>query len=725
MIESNIFWSPDLTKELWCPDECYTNYYKSNDIDNCCSCKSFPQWQQTDMFSNTSYILLELEIADVKGKYSYLIVQKTLPSVHVFFGVTHQNGFLRRMPRNICDFGIVSVDFTGNRFTEIGNISCLQQLDTFILKRNKLNFVSNDTFVGLTYLRVVDLSENMITTIENNLFRNIHVLNVNFGSNSLRKLDVTNIFMPNKVVCDNIYSHNKYHIDITNEENFQLGNDSNIVCGSFTANNLSLSDNPISYICKHIETKSIGKYFPCGDYQFYGSAYNCDCNLGLFLDVTLDVVQRIYRKRADESVCNSPEPLVNISIQDVWVNDSFRHMMTCDVIDNCTKTRDCHCQCTMQPSKERIIVDCSNQNCTRFPDVVPEFKYNFDLALNLSNNNIMTMDFKDYFRRMSVLDLNDNPISVLADNFNQMGRLTEMRIQDHSLNNLPKSIQKLDPDIFRFGIKGIPCNCDNLWISEWRIYKNASENWKLYCSNYDNKTFEEMFNILKDCNNEDIVHHYLIIYAFILVVVLIVLPFMLSHFRYELAIIRRRINSARNNARIQWKYDTYVSFDDQNEGVREFVVLELVPFLERVHNYRMYVPCRDSIPGNQVEDNLISNMKISKTVLIINSKSMYDLHKSELIDNKDDGLQDIKRQARRVEYSYAWNYFTSRYLQDIAIIDFDHSNQHYFNRSKTKAMHRLGMTVDICNRKIDIKTYILKFLGRPICLPKGRGFNIW
>ncbi|CAC5365612.1 unnamed protein product [Mytilus coruscus] len=322
---------------------------------------------------------------------------------------------------------------------------------------------------------------------------------------------------------------------------------------------------------------------------------------------------------------------------------------------------------------------------------------------------------------MSVLDLNFNPISVLTDNFNQMDRLTEMRIQDHSLNHLPKSIQLLNPNIFRFGKNGIPCNCDNLWISEWRIYKNASDNWKLYCSNYVNKTFEDIFNLLKDCGDENIVIHYLIIYALIGVVVLILLPFMLSHFRYELMILHRKIKDVRYNARIKWKYDTYISFDDQNECVREFVFLELIPFLERAHNYRIYVPCRDSIPGNQVEHNLISNMKISKTVLIIHSKSMYGLEKSKSasIVNKDDNLQDIERQARRVEYSYAWTYFTSGYLRDIAIIDFDNANQNNFNRSKTIALQRLGMTIDIYNRNINIKSYILKFLDRPIGLPKA------
>ncbi|CAC5365613.1 unnamed protein product [Mytilus coruscus] len=252
MIGSNRWWSPDSTKELWCPDECYTKYYHTDEIDQCCSCKSFPEWQQTDMFSNISYILLDIEIADAQGKHSHLAIQKSLPPVHIYFGVKHENGLLRRLPRNICDFGIVSVDFTGNRFNE-------------------------------------------------------------------------------------------------------LGNDSNIVCGALTANNSSLSDNPISYISKRIDMKAIVRFFPCGDYRFYGSSYNCDCNLGLFLDVTLDVFQRIYKKRHKESFCNSPEPLVNISIQDAWVNDSYRNMMKCDVIDNCTKTRDCHCQCTMQPSKRGLL----------------------------------------------------------------------------------------------------------------------------------------------------------------------------------------------------------------------------------------------------------------------------------------------------------------------------------------------------------------------------------
>ncbi|CAG2247181.1 SLIT3 [Mytilus edulis] len=726
MEEINKFWSPDSIKELWCPNKCFTQDFNDGERDECCACHSFPQWQKTDTFSNISYISLDIEIDDVQGKHSNLVTQKTLPQGYIYFGVNHQNGLLKQMPKNICDFRMVSVDFTGNRFFEIGNISCLQKLDTLILKRNKIHFVSNATFVGLKNLRVVDLSENVITLIENNVFGGIHVFDIDFGSNSLRKLDVTNIFIPNKVFCDNKYStQNNDHIEITNEGDFQLSNSATMMCGSVFMNNSTLSGYPVLLITKHIEMNEIGRYLPCGQYWFQGSSYDCDCHFGHLLDSSLDVIKRIYKKGNNENICSSPEPLLNMGIEEVWVNESLRNMMTCDVIDNCTKTRSCHCQCTIQSSQKRIIVDCSNQSCTRFPDVVPDFRYNYDLVLNLSRNNITTMDFKDYFRRMSVLDLNFNPISVLEDNFNQMGNLKEMTIQDHSLKHLPKTIQLLDPNIFRFGKNGIPCHCDNLWISEWRIYKNASDNWKLYCSNYVNKTFEDIFYVIKDCGEENTFSHYFIIYTVMGVAVLISLPLILSYFRYELMILHRRIKGVRKNAQKEWKYDTYISFDVQNEYIRKFVILELIPFLESTHKYRMYVPCRDSIGGDLEEDSIINNMKISKTVLMVHSKSMYGFEKSKLksISNKGGDLEAIEQKNRRVEYSYAWSYFTSGYLKDMMIIDFDHDNQNIFNKLQTKALHRLGMTFDICNRTRDVKTYILKFLDRPIKLPTVT--NVW
>ena len=57
-------------------------------------------------------------------------------------------------------------------FHEIGNVSCFTNLDTLIMKDNLITFVSNATFKGMSKLRIVDLSYNIIKHIDLNVASN-------------------------------------------------------------------------------------------------------------------------------------------------------------------------------------------------------------------------------------------------------------------------------------------------------------------------------------------------------------------------------------------------------------------------------------------------------------------------------------------------------------------------------------------------------------------------
>lgn len=72
--------------------------------------------------------------------------------------------------------------------------------------------------------------------------------------------------------------------------------------------------------------------------------------------------------------------------------------MTGDIVDYCPKKGKCKCTCTSQPNKGLLIVDCSNQSCTDFPDVVPVTRHK--ILLNMTKNSIGDISTnKPYFSK--------------------------------------------------------------------------------------------------------------------------------------------------------------------------------------------------------------------------------------------------------------------------------------------------------------------------------------
>ena len=147
------YWSPDGEIELWCPEEC--DAQKGLMKERCCACSSKPAWE---IFSNVSYQTLVIEILDMQFNTTMLYNTTEFSSDSTYFSFVYTDGSLHKFPENSCEFYIVTIDVTNNMFNEIGDLSCFVNLDTLIMKENLIEYVSNETFVGLKRLRKVDLS---------------------------------------------------------------------------------------------------------------------------------------------------------------------------------------------------------------------------------------------------------------------------------------------------------------------------------------------------------------------------------------------------------------------------------------------------------------------------------------------------------------------------------------------------------------------------------------
>ena len=74
------------------------------------------------------------------------------------------------------------------------NVNCLKRLDTLILKNNWITSLSNLTLIGMTELRSIDLSYNLLTTIDPTAISDpsLGMLNANFKEHSFATIDITN-----------------------------------------------------------------------------------------------------------------------------------------------------------------------------------------------------------------------------------------------------------------------------------------------------------------------------------------------------------------------------------------------------------------------------------------------------------------------------------------------------------------------------------------------------
>lgn len=110
--------------------------------------------------------------------------------------LVHTRGFLTHIPGNLCQISdLVEVDLSWNKIMTLENINCMERLDTLILRNNLVTYLSNSTLLGMTELRILDLSDNVLTVIEPNTISDpsLGMLHIIFKDNSLTSVDITNV----------------------------------------------------------------------------------------------------------------------------------------------------------------------------------------------------------------------------------------------------------------------------------------------------------------------------------------------------------------------------------------------------------------------------------------------------------------------------------------------------------------------------------------------------
>eukprot|EP00105_Crassostrea_gigas_P035225 XP_019919373.1 PREDICTED: uncharacterized protein LOC109617541 [Crassostrea gigas] len=677
---------------LFCPSDCdqqYATYIHRED--GCCRCRMKPAWE----LDLTDVEFLNVEYRRRRGTAFIILIEQLMNYKYQI--LIHTYGFLSKIPENVCDFAqkLVKLDLSGNGITNFESISCLTNLDTLLLARNKISHVKNETFFGLSMLRVLDLSNNDIKVLEPNTLSDTSLFlhSANFRQNQMKTIDITNAVIENPF-CKIDYSDNKI-TDFTNEVSFQINPDKIYGDGGY----IDLADNVFQ---TWINFTDLG--FP--DLNYFGKVvsygfdlrranWTCDCKMQPFLEKVKPYLGKIWRDYYNIT-CTEPPELSGVSIADMSMKNKLDNF-----ICNISVTSGCPlgCHCYEQPSERRTVVNCTGVGLTTMPSKLPAFS---NIELLLENNLIHELGDIEYLTQLKKLEINNNPLRKISSALAKRIKYNvDISLNCTNLEKIPITFKQLDQHRVKLGICNITCDCSSKWVKEWIFakYDNSNHN-ELYCKASGGNIPIISFNFdALDCA----VDQFLIYIAIALALFLIILSvgmFVLYNYRYELVLIHKNPTIGRENM-VSMLYDIYIVVNENNDEALLWTKTVLTHKLKRL-GYNTYFPCRDNILGDLREEQIIQMLSKSRDVIVLLTSEF----------NSDE--ENLNTLYANLEWRHAWNNFkTNSSERNLIVINFDQLKAGDFDVSPLKAFLRLKMTLDFADRSHSLMRDLLARIGPP------------
>ena len=634
IIEDYFQWkAPKRTRaDLYCPFSCRSLYHKTDKFDlsgytdvNCCNCCSLPLWKFAE--NETSYPTVEYRTR--RGHAELLLHDNQDFPYQV---VEHTHGELTNIPENKCQFDrIVKMDLSGNFITEVGDINCLKMLDTINLSRNRITFISNDSFASLIYLRDIDFSFNDIRKIQvNTLSRpEIGLFQGDFNNNEMKTIDVSN-FIIVKSFCNINFQYNKL-IEIVNDQNLTLATNKTYGRGGFVSFRYNKFKTFPDFKKLGVDDLTLlGKIIHYG-FDFRGNPWNCDGHMVPYLMLQTDVVRLLFRDYMN-LICHYPPSFKHHSLVNLVRNNRLDEFLTLLTPKEACPKR---CVCKEQPSRFRTFVNCSHAKLTDLPEVMPKSKH---LEIDLSYNNIQTPSPRDYLSRTTKLNVSGNTITDLSKEFLQSFNSSSsesVELEFDSIRNIKslyQNFEKMNPCSVQFGNLTIDCNCEDVWIGGWLKSSEcdvSKQRGVITCTNSKLGEFPaEDITESMVCDPDNSLYRILSIVFSVLILLTVGIASSSYTFRYELYVFFKRYKDWKLDTMHMLKYDVYISMNDNNEQLRIWTCQTFIPAL-RKSGYTIYCPCQNAEVGCSMDLEVIAKMNSCRHVFIM-------LSSDYLAPNSDD-----------------------------------------------------------------------------------------
>ncbi|XP_052716920.1 uncharacterized protein LOC128189375 [Crassostrea angulata] len=675
---------------LFCPSDCDKEVFIHR-VKRCCRCGMKPVWE----LDLTDVELLNVEYRRRRGTAFIISIEHFMNYKYQI--LIHTYGFLSEIPGNVCDFGqkLVKLDLSQNAIKFLENTSCLKNLDTLVLARNKITQVKNETFSGLSMLRVLDLSNNVIKVLEPNTMSDTSLFlhSANFRQNQMQTIDITN-FVLEKPFCKIDYSDNKM-TDFTNEVSFQI--DPNKIYGD--GGYVDLADNEFQTWLNFTDLgfydlNLIGKVLKYS-FDFRGANWICDCKMQPFLEKVKPFLPTLWRDFFNIT-CKEPPELSGVSIADMAMKNKLDNFI-CNISVSSGCPLGCHCY--EQPSERRTVVNCTGVGLTTMPSKLPAFS---NIELLMKNNLIQELGDLEYLTQLKKIEINNNPLQRISSGLaNRIKYNVDISLNCTNLEKIPNTFKQLDQHQVKLGICNITCDCSSKWVKEWISAKSDNFNHnELYCKASGGNIPIISFNFdALDCA----VDQFLIYVAIGLASFLILLSvgtLVLYHYRYELVLILKNPTIGRENA-VSLHYDIYIVVNENNNEALLWAKTVLTHKLKRL-GYNTYFPCSDNILGDFKEELIVQMLSKSRDVIVL------------LTSEFKSGEEDLNTLYANLEWRHAWNNFkTNSNERNLIVINFDQLRAGDFDVSPLKAFLRLKMTLDFADKSHRLMEDLLARIGPP------------
>ncbi|XP_062602180.1 toll-like receptor 3 [Saccostrea cucullata] len=669
--------------------------------DTVCACSTVYKWQKSELNE------LVPEFLSRRGNSHVLFSGDKKKSDYYYISVT--KSFLRMLPENLCDFPFtVSINFTHNKIETLRNFSCVEKLTFLDLSHNRIRDIYKSFFHGLSLLWDVNLSFNEISYIEPGTFNDesLSLNNLDVSHNSILVLDLSNLLL-SKTFCNISYAGNKI-ASFTNKADDPIKYEDNFSEVGF----FDLSFNNIDKI-PSFEELNLGKgYSFLGKvifnrfiFQVISNPIVCDCFLEEML-WNLRNVKHTFKTDSDflGYTCSYPANLQNVSIVKSFVyNNSFDELVC--KLPKCPR----NCECVFQSSQFRIIIDCTeNFNGKALPtfnftDMVESVKGHSKLQettihLQLSGRQVETIDNRSFFPNLSYIDLSNNKVKTVKESFFlELSRVPNIKINftsNRGVLKLPNGLQLLNPKSVVLNNVTIACDCELMsWFMQWLTSREKDlKGLGITCRvNSYSIPIQNVTDSDLGCSQDQNENFNLVFVIGGFLVFLVIVFFVYSKYGHYFLVFRKCLSRSKQHS--SFRYDVYVSIDEENEEVLRYVGTEFLPMLENF-SLKTFMLARDSEVGSVMEECMIESMKKSRIYLFFLTSTV--LTKSESVFVR--------------EWKHAWNNYKSNNTHDIFFINFDLLRLKDISDKNMRACMVFGKSVNFSD--FDFEDKIKKSLKR-------------
>ncbi|XP_063397233.1 toll-like receptor 8 [Mytilus trossulus] len=363
------------------------------------------------------------------------------------------------------------------------------------------------------------------------------------------------------------------------------------------------------------------------------------------------------------------------------------------------------CHCFYQPSQNKTVVNCRTiLSSKKFPLVLPEHE---NFALDFSKNLISDLDYqleraKNYTFHIKEINLAGNNFDIISEfAVSQLKRTTMINMIHNPITSIDRSLRNLRPCNVQLGRLDIVCTCTDLWFQSWLPSSTMPcyNNTRIFCKTETGyKSITQVSKSDLGCIEDYHLKWFNLIIGILLSLV-VIFAFTGYHFYLEIYILWRRFfgKISRQVSGNSFQYDIYISCNDEDDGLRDWISNELLPHLND-RGLKSFLPYRDCQLGRPREEEIIDTISKSKTVLVLLSD-----------------LNQLTRKSTKTwiscEWKYAWLNYREDYSKNVIIINYDFLNNRDVSNRYIQAFMRASICIDFSNYRKNMWSTLYSSLG--------------